>query len=167
MRAVELPALTGIRFYAALAVFMSQVAITAEMERLTSGYQIFDLGVVGVSFFLVLSGFILTYNYAGIFTIGVPASGYKQFIWGRVSKIYPVHLAAMLMAVPNELPMQRWLRQLQIRATSKSKPVEILESSLSLDNAYASTSVGQPMGLVVTPNSSTQSGQSIATTTVT
>ena len=103
MRAVELPALTGIRFYAALAVFLTHVAITAEMERLSSGYQIFDLGVVGVSFFFVLSGFILTYNYAGIFKSGVPASGYKQFIWDRVSKIYPVHFATMLMALPIQI----------------------------------------------------------------
>lgn len=103
MRALELPALTGIRFYAALAVFLSHVSITAEMERLSSAHKILNLGVVGVSFFFVLSGFILTYNYAGIFKSGVPASGYKQFIWDRVSKIYPVHFATMLMAVPIQI----------------------------------------------------------------
>jgi peptidoglycan/LPS O-acetylase OafA/YrhL len=103
MRTEELPALTGIRFYAALAVFLSHVSLVPKMERLSDGYKVFDLGIVGVSFFFVLSGFILTNNYADVFRRSIPASSYIQFIWGRFSKIYPVHFVTMLMALPIQI----------------------------------------------------------------
>jgi peptidoglycan/LPS O-acetylase OafA/YrhL len=103
MRTEELPALTGIRFYAALAVFLSHVSLVPKMERLSDGYKVFDLGIVGVSFFFVLSGFILTHNYADLFRHGVPAGNYLKFVWGRFSKIYPVHFATMLMAIPIQI----------------------------------------------------------------
>jgi peptidoglycan/LPS O-acetylase OafA/YrhL len=103
MRIVELPALTGIRFYAALAVFLSHVSLIPKMEQLSDGHKIFDLGIVGVSFFFVLSGFILTNNYADLFRHGVSGRNYLQFIWGRFSKIYPVHLATVLMAIPIQI----------------------------------------------------------------
>lgn len=86
MRTVELPALTGIRFYAALAVFLSHVSLIPKMEELSDGHKLFNLGIVGVSFFFVLSGFILTINYADLFRRGIAASGYTRFVWGRFSK---------------------------------------------------------------------------------
>jgi peptidoglycan/LPS O-acetylase OafA/YrhL len=53
-----------------------------------------------VSFFFVLSGFILTYSYADVFREGVSLSSYKRFIWDRITKIYPVHLLTLLMVLP-------------------------------------------------------------------
>lgn len=100
MRKAELPALTGIRFYAAVFVFLSHVVIIPGMEKLSAGRLIFNAGVVGVSFFFVLSGFILTYNYADIFRDGVSLANYKQFVWDRWTKIYPVQLATLLMVLP-------------------------------------------------------------------
>jgi len=43
-----------------------------------------------VSFFFLLSGFILTYNYADVFRGGISAAGYTRFVWDRLTKIYPV-----------------------------------------------------------------------------
>jgi peptidoglycan/LPS O-acetylase OafA/YrhL len=104
MRTVELPALRGISFYAALAVFLSHISVlTPEIERLSYGHKLFDLGKIGVSCFFVLSGFILTYNYRDLFARGVPSRSYKQFVWDRLSKIYPVHLATMLMTIPIQI----------------------------------------------------------------
>ena len=100
MRKAELPALTGIRFYAALAVFLSHVTILPGMEALSGERLIFNAGVVGVSFFFVLSGFILTYNYAERFRNGVAATDYKRFVWDRLTKIYPVHFATTLLILP-------------------------------------------------------------------
>jgi peptidoglycan/LPS O-acetylase OafA/YrhL len=100
MKSLELPALTGIRFYAALLVFLSHVPIVPGMDTMAHGHLIFDAGVVGVSFFFVLSGFILTYNYAGVFRAGVTASDYTRFVWDRFTKIYPVHLLALLFVLP-------------------------------------------------------------------
>jgi peptidoglycan/LPS O-acetylase OafA/YrhL len=101
MRKIELPGLTGIRFYAALFVYLSHVVGTIPgMEALGGSFLVFNAGVVGVSFFFVLSGFILTYNYAALFRDGVSVSGYKRFVWDRLTKIYPVHLLAMALVMP-------------------------------------------------------------------
>jgi len=70
------------------------------MQALTSERLFFNVGVVGVSFFFVLSGFIQTYNYADIFRPGVSAGDYKRFVWDRWAKIYPVHIAALLLEAP-------------------------------------------------------------------
>ena len=100
MRKQELAALTGIRFYAAFVVFLSHVIIIPGMERLGGQRLVFNAGIVGVSFFFVLSGFILTYNYAEIFREGVSAAAYGRFIRDRLSKIYPVHVLTLLMVLP-------------------------------------------------------------------
>jgi peptidoglycan/LPS O-acetylase OafA/YrhL len=100
MRKVELLCLTGIRFYAALFVFLSHVIAIPGMEVMGGSYLIFNVGVVSVSFFFVLSGFILTYNYEDAFRGGVPVSGWKRFVWDRLARIYPVHLLAMVLIAP-------------------------------------------------------------------
>jgi peptidoglycan/LPS O-acetylase OafA/YrhL len=104
MRTVELPALTGIRFYAALCVFFSHVSgLTPQIEQAFADHKVFSLGKMGVSCFFVLSGFILTYNYKDLFRTGVSAGSYKQFVRDRLSRIYPVHFATMLMAIPIQI----------------------------------------------------------------
>lgn len=100
MRKKALPPLTGIRFYAALFVFLSHAPIVAQMDRLTGERLLFNAGVVGVSFFFVLSGFILTYNYVDLFRVSAPFASYRRFVWDRLTKIYPVHLLALLVVFP-------------------------------------------------------------------
>lgn len=56
-------------------------------------------GVAGVSFFFVLSGFILTWNYLG------PGPGAERFtlrgFWAaRFARIYPVYVVAILLSIP-------------------------------------------------------------------
>lgn len=101
-RRQELPALTGIRFYAALFVFLSHIVAIPGMDTLAGSNQLFNSGVVGVSLFFVLSGFILTYNYSS-FESGVRAADYRLFVWDRWARIYPVHIAAMLMILPIQI----------------------------------------------------------------
>jgi len=84
----RLPSLTGMRFLAALAVVLIHVGggfahapwlLTAE-----------SYGYVGVSFFFVLSGFVLTWS-----------SGRRsapRFWWLRFARIYPTQLAVALFA---------------------------------------------------------------------
>ena len=103
MRKAELPALTGIRFYAALAVYLSHITTIPGMDALGGDKLLFNVGVVGVSVFFVLSGFILTYNYADHFESGVSAKQYKHFIWDRLTKIYPVHFAVLLVMIPLQI----------------------------------------------------------------
>ena len=100
MRKPELPALTGIRHYAALLVFLSHVTLIPGVESLTGRFLLFNAGVVGVSFFFVLSGFILTYNYGDIFRANLQFPDYRKFVWDRLTKIYPVHFAVTLLMIP-------------------------------------------------------------------
>jgi peptidoglycan/LPS O-acetylase OafA/YrhL len=103
MRKRELAPLTGIRFYAAFAVYLSHVSLIPGMAALSKERGVFDLGVVGVSFFFVLSGFILTYTYGDVFQDGVSGAKYIRFVWDRLTKIYPVHFVTMLMGVAIQL----------------------------------------------------------------
>ena len=79
----RVPALTSLRFFAALHVFVfhmyaMQIANTSGWAR-----QISSIGYVGVSFFFVLSGFILVYTYADR-----PISA-REFWRARFARIYP------------------------------------------------------------------------------
>ncbi|WP_366143281.1 acyltransferase [Soonwooa sp.] len=77
--------LTSLRFFFAFMVLLSHFPFPFNNVF----YKIFSNGSVGVSFFFILSGFILTHNYEARF-----ASGYnKQKFWlDRIIRIYPVHI---------------------------------------------------------------------------
>ncbi len=53
---------------------------------------VFDLGYVGVGFFFVLSGFVLTVSV-------VPGTSPHTFFWRRFARIYPSHLVFTLVAL--------------------------------------------------------------------
>ena len=80
----QLMPLTSLRFFAALLV-------------LCQHYFDFWLGHAGVSFFFVLSGFILTYNYKDKFS---KSGGFKDFYWRRLARIYPTHLLTLIITLP-------------------------------------------------------------------
>src|SRR3989442_13177120 len=101
MRKGELSSLTRIRIFAALLVYWCHVGVMIPgMKALSGSSLFFNAGDVGVSFFFVLSGFILTYNYADVFRDGVSAGNYKRFVWDRLTKIYPVHVLTLLIVLP-------------------------------------------------------------------
>lgn len=90
----RLPALTSMRFFAALHVFVfhvyaMKIANTAGWTR-----QISSIGYVGVSFFFVLSGFILVYTYAGRHVSAA------EFWRARFARIYPAYLFSLLFTAP-------------------------------------------------------------------
>ena len=104
MKAPELPALTGIRFFAASLVFLDHSAtLPGETWSAVGFFSHHGLGNFGVAVFFVLSGFILTYNYARWFGSGINPGNYGRFIWDRLAKIYPLYLLTLLMAIPIEL----------------------------------------------------------------
>lgn len=101
MRKAELPGLTGVRFYAALPVYVSHVVGTIPgMQALGGSLLVFNAGELSVAFFFVLSGFVLAYNYLDRFQDGLSLSSYKLFLWNRLARVYPVHLLATLMVLP-------------------------------------------------------------------
>ena len=97
-RRPDITVLTSLRFFAALWVVLFHVH---EIGLNTGGsrpYLHFALlGYLGVSFFFVLSGFILVYVYTGR---GVTK---RQFWQARFARIYPVYLFSLLISVGNLL----------------------------------------------------------------
>jgi peptidoglycan/LPS O-acetylase OafA/YrhL len=87
-----LNALTSFRFIAALMVFIFHVGIG-------SAYQ---TGYIGVSFFFILSGFIMTYTYKDkLGSLGSPdVYQIKKYFIARLAKIYPVHFFTFVLAIP-------------------------------------------------------------------
>lgn len=88
-----LPALTSLRFVAALLVFTWHCVPTRRVS------VVFSLGYTGVAFFFLLSGFILTYTYHGAFGDRLRPDAIRAFYAARVARVYPLHLAIMPLTV--------------------------------------------------------------------
>jgi len=93
-RPAPIPALTSLRFFAALHVLLfhfAQPHVAGAPEFIRSFVAHGDLGV---TFFFVLSGFILGYNYLG------RSCSAMEFWRRRVARIYPVYFLSILVALP-------------------------------------------------------------------
>ncbi|MFU8873803.1 acyltransferase family protein [Micromonospora sp. SL4-19] len=106
--AVRLPSLTGLRWIAALLVFgfhVGTMRIIAEPDYQAVVGRVFSLGLSGVEFFFILSGFVLVWSYRD----GEPR---WTFLRRRLAKIYPNHLvtwaAALLVAFWFADPVALW-----------------------------------------------------------
>jgi peptidoglycan/LPS O-acetylase OafA/YrhL len=89
----ERDALTALRFFAALLVFIYHCAPTASFATH------YALGHSGVGFFFLLSGFILTYTYHRTFAQMTAWPAVRSFYVARIARIYPVHVVATVFAV--------------------------------------------------------------------
>lgn len=88
--------LTSLRFFAAFMV-------------LSHHYFGFEAGYSGVTFFYVLSGYVLGVNYPALNS----ERERRHFWWKRFARIYPNHLVTLLIAVPLAVsPMGAFLAQL-------------------------------------------------------
>jgi len=98
-RAPTLPALTGVRFFAAMAVLLFHygAGFAVRSHAPSPVTHLLHNGFLGVSLFFVLSGFIITYSH---FAQAMPAPAIRRFYWARIARIYPVYLLALLLALP-------------------------------------------------------------------
>lgn len=96
----QIKPLTSLRFFFALAVFGHHCSFLAKEEGLASQiyFGLFYEGFIGVTFFFILSGFILSYAYQD--RLLQKTVRRKQFYWGRFARIYPLHLFTFLLMVP-------------------------------------------------------------------
>jgi peptidoglycan/LPS O-acetylase OafA/YrhL len=101
-RTPPLRPLTAFRFLAALAVFLLhfRVFLITSRPEVNLGYwNCFSEGYSGVTFFFVLSGFILTYNYHSAF-VRLRLRQVWSFYTARLARIYPVHLLTFFVVFP-------------------------------------------------------------------
>ncbi|MBO5263966.1 MAG: acyltransferase [Bacteroidaceae bacterium] len=84
--------LTSLRLVFALLVFASHLVIISD----TFSGHLFVEGYVGVSFFFILSGFIIAHNYTG--RVNTPAER-KDYYIARIARIYPLHLLTLIAAI--------------------------------------------------------------------
>lgn len=96
MQRPDLPHLTSLRFLAAMAVVVSHFTHMALLSVPEGIITALDGGRPAVSFFFVLSGFILAYNYVG--RLEDPESRRRYYI-ARFARIYPVHLLGLAIAL--------------------------------------------------------------------
>jgi peptidoglycan/LPS O-acetylase OafA/YrhL len=93
VREPKLNALTALRFFAASMIFIGHTTALAPANRpnYTDGFALWQ----GVSFFFVLSGFILAYVYPNIKS---PAQA-GRFLLARFARIWPTHLVAFVVTL--------------------------------------------------------------------
>ena len=93
LRRVRLDSLTGLRWFAALAVFGFHLAtaptIGSNPAVKTFLRPLFESGTAGVTFFFILSGFVLCWT-------SRPADTPLSFIRRRVARVFPNHVVTWL-----------------------------------------------------------------------
>ena len=92
---INLPQLTAFRFFAAAWVVVFGFFPLLRPEAVFGPQpQLLAKGYLGVELFFTLSGFILSHVYARAW--GEGRFRYGAFLWARIARIYPLHLATLL-----------------------------------------------------------------------
>src|SRR5437016_2671778 len=95
-RDAELPALTGLRLFAALSVAIGHG--WAHIGRFPPPDPFREwvrtMPSFGMTMFFVLSGFVIHYNYRRLVT-AQGAAGVGAFLWARFARLYPLFLLVL------------------------------------------------------------------------
>lgn len=105
VRKPALPALTGLRSLLAITILLfhfTPSGLTWRSHPSFTLYPIINIGYVFVSFFFLISGYILSYNYAG----RPQPMNAPDFWMARLSRLYPVYALTMLISIP--MLMSEW-----------------------------------------------------------
>ena len=89
----QIAPLTGLRAVAALYVFFFHIQIRWPFVPTKFLANLVEQGAVGMSIFFVLSGFILTHQYAG------PRFDLRRYAINRFARIYPVYALCALLSI--------------------------------------------------------------------
>ena len=90
--------LTSIRMIFAIFVFLSHLSFLKNSNLYSKLFNnVFSEGFLGVSFFFMLSGFILTYSYESRLKNRLVST--RSFYVARFARIYPMHFVTMIAAL--------------------------------------------------------------------
>ncbi|MES2035854.1 MAG: acyltransferase [Pseudomonadota bacterium] len=90
--AANIKPLTALRFFAALWVVLFHY--WPHLAGVSGTPEVIAKGYLGVELFFTLSGFILCHVYLTAF--GEGRFKYGSFLWNRLARVYPLHLATLL-----------------------------------------------------------------------
>lgn len=90
----EIRSLTGLRFIAALYVFLFHIQIRWPITNVPVFKDVLEQGAIGMSVFFILSGFLLGYRYISSDTT------IKDYLINRFARIYPVYIVAAISTLP-------------------------------------------------------------------
>lgn len=90
----EILSLTGLRFIAALYVFLFHIQIRWPITNIPFLKNILDQGATGMSVFFMLSGFLLAYRYVNA------NNSLKDYLVNRFARIYPVYIVVAITTLP-------------------------------------------------------------------
>jgi peptidoglycan/LPS O-acetylase OafA/YrhL len=103
-----LPSLTGIRALAAMLV-LGYHSVYTIVGSIPAPVTFISRGYLGVDFFFLLSGFIITHVYLAHLA-GPSRSNVKVFFWHRLIRLYPVHLMVLVWLVASVWVVTTMLR---------------------------------------------------------
>ena len=100
------PQLTSVRFFAALIVILYHYneEFTPYLPKFLANFV--EHGYIGVSFFFILSGFILAANYYERLRDHTVSKA--EFWWARFSRIYPLYILSILVMAPRYFVPVNW-----------------------------------------------------------
>jgi peptidoglycan/LPS O-acetylase OafA/YrhL len=97
----KLDALTGLRGVAACSVLLAHAI---DKSFIWDGVRVFDctsnLAYFGMSLFFVLSGFVIEYNYAGLFARERLSIATYNFFVARFARLYPLYILTIFLTMP-------------------------------------------------------------------
>lgn len=125
----EIASLTGLRFIAALYVFIFHMHIRWPLSVNEFTSNIISQGAVGMSVFFMLSGFLLSYRYVHI------ESDTTSYLVNRLARIYPIYVVAMLITLP-WIGIDIWNGGLEINAQEFSKLILLVVANVFLIQAW-------------------------------
>lgn len=135
-RTGEITALTSLRGIAAVAVlllhFRDQFGADFNPDRFT---LFFARSYLFVDFFFILSGFVIAFSYAHMFTKGIVWRDYGAFLIKRLARIYPLHIVVLAGFVASEVAKY-------FIATNANPPFSVNTGAALLANVFLVQSWG-------------------------
>lgn len=143
----KVDALTGLRFLAAASILISHTATwTAPFNTPNPISTVASVaGVYGMPLFFVLSGFVIHYNYAGLFRERTWRSATAEFFIARFARLYPLYFCCFIVGMISDFTVN-WLHDyladfIKLAVTSLTLTqswvyIIVVNHKLLLENAF-------------------------------